>query len=154
MKLLNKLKVKHFIGILIFLLLIYGWLIFMQTVTLSTQITNHWTHIAYLSIVCILMILGLFKKQAYLYILYISLLMPLDNIFNGLRFSDFYVFYSYVLYNFVALAIAYLTFRFIKSKGFQNEKIIKRILVSLIIVLIIIGVGVYQHHLEVSWFTE
>ena len=120
MKTRDILSHKYFFWLLSFLLILYGWLIFMQTVTLSVQICNYWTYIAYLSIICVLLIFGIFKKTAYFYVAFISLFMPLDNIFNGLRFSSFQLFYSYILYNALSYVIAYIMFAKIKGNAMAD----------------------------------
>ncbi len=154
MEIFSRLKSNQCIWILIMLIMLYAWSIFIQIFSLSIQLVNHWTHIIYLLTISIIMILGFIKPKAYFFIIYISLLMPLDNIFNGLRFLDFYIFYSYVGYNLVAFGMAYFAYRFIKLKGLRDKNIIKNVLLSLMIVVLCISIGVYQHHLEVSNFYD
>ena len=103
---------------------------------------------AYVVVVSLLLISSGFDNRALWMIQYISLLMPLDNIFHGLRFFNFYIFSSYLGYNILTVIIAMLSHRIIKKMDIKNSNKTLSLAISLLVVLLFIAVGVYQHHLQ------
>lgn len=140
---------KYYVLILA-LLALDGWTIFMHSLTFHRYLENYWTYILYVIIALVLLVFGMYRSQILYYLLYTSLLIPIDSVFQGVRFLSFRTFYSHLYYIILSLSVAYFSSKLIKSKKLTEYRRSMKIAISLLLVIMCIAIGTYQHHLYIS----